>query len=422
MMLHVLLVAETLATILCIHCIYGRKVTFDVKTVGAILSILVTLEIINMNQLHGAYSFCVYIIFLVYCKAEFKSPFVETLISLVLCIVVLTSMQFVCLLLVSMLGIESEYVRDAVSNTMLLIVSATLFPNIKIHKLQKSLYKNSKFIFVLSGFMCLTIIIVLLFGKVFNEIQVEYFALVIPAIFLLLYSIFMWFTAQSKAERMETELQQTEEKSKDYENLLTKVRLRQHELKNHLAAIFAAHYTYKTYENLVQAQEEYCQKIVNENRYNNLLLLGNNILVGYLYGKFQEAEDDGITIRYRINTRIDTMSIPTYYAIEMLGILFDNAMEALKGTAKKTISFEVSESDYKYVFLIQNPYHYVTYDELLEWFKLGKSDKGNERGLGLYHLKSLCEEWNCDIECRNNEIDQNNWISFKLKIGMADNK
>ena len=83
MMLHVLLVAETLATILCIHCIYGRKVTFDVKTVGAILSILVTLEIINMNQLHGAYSFCVYIIFLVYCKAEFKSPFVETLISLV---------------------------------------------------------------------------------------------------------------------------------------------------------------------------------------------------------------------------------------------------------------------------------------------------------------------------------------------------
>lgn len=422
MMMHVALVAEILATFFCIHCIYGKKVTFDVKTIGAILSILVTLEIINKYQLDGVYSFIVYIIFLIYCKAKFNSSFVETLISLVLCMIVLTSVQFVCLLTVSMTGIEMEYVRDAVSNTMLLIASVVLFPNMKMNKLQKSLYRNSKFVLVLSGFMCLIVIIVLLFGKVFNEIQVEYFVLVIPAIFLLLYSIFMWFTAQSEAERIETELLQTEEKSKDYESLLMKVRLRQHEFKNHLAAIFSAHYTYKTYENLVRAQEEYCKKIVNENRYNNLLLLGNKIIVGYLYGKFQEAEDDGITIAYKINTKIDTISIPAYYVIEMLGILFDNAMEALKGAAKKEISFEISELNHTYIFLIQNPYRYVTYDELLEWFKLGKSDKGNERGLGLYHLKCLCEEWHCEIECRNVEIDQNNWISFRLMIGMADSK
>ena len=60
MMMHVALVAEILATILCIHCIYGRKVTFDVKTVGFILSTLIVLEVVNIYQLNGGFSFIVY--------------------------------------------------------------------------------------------------------------------------------------------------------------------------------------------------------------------------------------------------------------------------------------------------------------------------------------------------------------------------
>ena len=51
------------------------------------------------------------------------------------------------------------------------------------------------------------------------------------------------------------------------------------------------------------------------------------------------------------------------------------------------------------------------YDEILEWFQLEKSEKGRGRGLGLYHLKCLCNDWNCDIQCGNTEIDKNNWNS-----------
>lgn len=87
--------------------------------------------------------------------------------------------------------------------------------------------------------------------------------------------------------------------------------MRQHEFKNHIAAIFSTHYTYKTYEKLVQAQEEYCKKILDENKYNSLLLLGDKILAGYLYGKFQEAEDDGIEIDYKVASKIEKTQVPT---------------------------------------------------------------------------------------------------------------
>lgn len=420
MMMHVALVAEVLATILCIHCIYGRKVRFDVKTVGAILSILAILEAANFYKLGGMFSVIGYVVLFFYCKSEFKTSTIEAINSSLLCMIVMTSMQFVCVSMMNIVMPEMQYFRNAIGNIFVLGMCVVILPKCGLCQIQKWLSRKNWYVIILLGFMCLIAMMMLLQEKVFYKVQILQFILVVPAIFLLLYSILKLYMEQTENERMEKELGIAAKTSEEYENLLTKVRLRQHELKNHIAAIFSTHYTYKTYEKLVQAQEEYCQKILDENKYNNLPLLGNNILVGYLYGKFQEAEDDGIAITYQIGAKIDEMSIPTYYVIEMLGILLDNTMEALKFSAEKEIFFETTESKNEYIFSIRNPYHYVTYDEITEWFQLGKSEKGSGRGLGLYHLKCLCEEWHCDIECRNTEIERRNWIVFVLKIKKAD--
>lgn len=422
MMLHVALVAEILATVICIHCIYGRKLKLDVNTVGLILSTLVVLETANYHQLDGVYSFCVYIFLFIYCMKKFKSSVIEVVISLILYIVVLTSMQFICFSLVSITVSCELYTKNAVGNMLILGICGVGLPKCGLHKLQESLCRKSKYVMVVLGFICLVIMTMLLQGKVFYEVQVQYFVLVVPAVLILLYSIVKWFMAQSEAERMKKEIDKAGEHTKQYENLLIKVRLRQHELKNHMAAIFSAHYTHKTYEKLVQAQEEYCKQLMDEHKYNRLLLLGDTILVGYLYGKFQEAEDDGIKIKYKVTAKIDESQVPIYHVIEMLGILFDNAVEAQKESTEKMIIFEVGELKEEYEFSIKNPYHYVSFDEISDWFQLERSEKGNGRGLGLYHLKCLCEELKCDIACRNMEMEQNNWIVFTLRIRKADNE
>lgn len=47
---------------------------------------------------------------------------------------------------------------------------------------------------------------------------------------------------------------------------------------------------------------------------------------------------------------------------------------------------------------------------------MGTSSKGINRGIGLYHVKELCEEWNCNIFCENIEIEGKNWIQFDLEM------
>ena len=51
-----------------------------------------------------------------------------------------------------------------------------------------------------------------------------------------------------------------------------------------------------------------------------------------------------------------------------------------------------------------------------EFFKKGYSDKGENRGYGLYNVKKICEEYGAAIICKNQKIEQRNWILFKVII------
>lgn len=419
MWLHIALIAEILASIICIDGIYGEKFRLDKKTIVVFFSMLMILEVINIYELNGNYSFLTFIVILIYCTAKFKSTISETLISIILWMIITTVLQLFCMILMNSL-IADEYLKDAVANTSLLLVFS-LFPITNgLYKLKKSILRYRKFVLSSFGFMCLIVMIILLQGKTYHEVHLQYFILAIPAIIMLLYAIIKWDAAQSEAERMKERLGEIEGNKKNYENLLAKVRLRQHALRNHMEAISSFHYTYQTSEKLAQIEKDYCNQLLKENKYNDLLLIGDEVLTGYLCGKFQAAEDDGIEIDYRIASEVSQCRVPIYHVIEMLGILFDNAMEALNGMFRKEIFFAVSEIDDKYEFLIRNPFPYVPYDDIEEWFSYEKSGKGSERGLGLYHLKCLCEEWNCDIGCRNMEIEKENWIVFTLRVGKGD--
>lgn len=420
MLVHIALTAEILAAFICIYCIYGEKFKLDKKTLGAFFSILITLEIINGNHLNTIYTFLVYMILFVYCKARFQSTIIETTIGLVLCMVLVTATQFMCALFVNTLRLDAEYTKYVVINMMALFVFVVLYSTNGLYRLKKRMCQHSKFIITLLVFAGMMITAILLQGKWFKKVQTQYYLLSVPAILMLLFVIVKWDAAQNEAEKMKEKLGEIEENKKNYENLLTKVRLRQHAFKNHMEAIASFHYTHKSDEEFVQIEEDYCRQLLKENKYNDLLLAGNDVLAGYLCRKFQEAEEDGIEIHYKITPGISQCRVPMYHVIEMLGILLDNAMEAVKGMAGKEIFFASCETNEKCEFLVRNPFPYVPYEDMEKWFHYETSGKGDGRGLGLYHLKCLCKEWNCDIGCRNMELDKENWIVFTLNIGKVE--
>ena len=421
MLLHLSLVIEILSIIVCIHCIYGEKVKLDLLTVVSFLLILILMEIINFYQFDRLYTCISDAVILLYCKLRFMETIWKTFLRMCLFLIVITIMQYVSLLVVSLIMPGQPQLQSVIGSFMVLVICVFFLPKIKVFNFHEIVQGKGKIVFGVICFIVLIIILMIIQEKVLYGIQVEVYIFTVPIIIAFLLFIFKWCKSQDKVDEMQQTIQTMEETKDSYEELLQSIRLRQHGFKNQLAAMFSARYTYDTYENLVAAQKEYYEQIRKENKYNRLLSLGDPILVGFLYKKFHEAEDDNISIEYRVAAHIKNYSVPTYCLIEILGTLFDNAVEAVAESSEdRVIRVEIAESETDYLFYIRNPFRYVSYEELEEWFRLDKSSKGMGRGLGLYHIKQLCDRFSCSICGRNMEDNQKNWIEFYVMIGKAD--
>ena len=215
-----------------------------------------------------------------------------------------------------------------------------------------------------------------------------------------------------KREVVRKEIEITSVQKKEYDKLLEQVRLREHELNNHMLAIYSAHHTCETYDKLVEAQSEYCHRMIKENCYNKLLFMENKVLAGFLYEKLIGIESHNVQVDYKISDETGLDKISTYHLIEMTGILLDNALEALKENNDRRLFVEVGGSNK--LITVRNINNYVPYEQMQGWFENGASTKGELRGLGLYHLKKICLKNGLNICCENVEIDDTNWIQFSL--------
>ncbi len=417
MLLRLVLITEIFSVIICIHRIYGVKVKFDRKTVLLFLGLLIVLEIVNTCQVPRLFSLLVYFLIFLYCMLKFKKSLFETIINNVLYLVVMTLLQFACLVPAAVVLPQNEYGRGLLVNCAVLLICIFVLPSLGLCRFAGWIRKKEKLIYLLLSAIFMVVIFILMQAKIFYGVRIDSFLLLIPIIAVTLGLKKHWdknYKGNTVPEKDEYQNINSENK---YNELLIKIRMRQHEINNHITAVLSMHYTNKTYEELVRAQEEYLGKVAAENKYNKLLILEDSILTGFLYGKLTELEEEA-EITYKIEVESFHTVIPAYYIIQMLGILFDNAVEAVKDK-QDTISrihFEIREAGTGYEYEVRNPFPYVPYNEIEKWFVLGQSTKSIERGVGLYHLKYLCEELKCDLICRNIMVEKDNWISFVLKV------
>uniref|UniRef100_UPI004055F268 sensor histidine kinase n=1 Tax=Agathobacter sp. TaxID=2021311 RepID=UPI004055F268 len=394
----------------------------DIGVITAILLSLFAYETIAVMGIHQATAAIFGTIFFIYCKVRFKESFMQTGINIIFVYIIATICQFIGVVFTYIIIPENEALRAVCVNGEVLLFNIFILPKFRPDNIKNNI--NFKNIYTIAALFIVggSVFLLLLQGKVFNGIRADSFILLIPPIIMLIAVLGKWNSSQKILQQMKKEKDSNAHMQQRYDDLLKEVRIRQHEFKNHMAAIFSAHYTYKTYEQLVDAQKEYCNKLVQENKYNNLLLIGNNILAGFLYEKFQQMEGDQICFTYKVSAKFENLFMPMYHLIEVIGILIDNAVEAVKMMEERKIYIEASEDETACYFTIRNIYKYVPYSEIGQWFQMGNSSKGRGRGIGLFHVKSLCEEWKCDIICENISIEGKNWIQFTIVMNKTDNQ
>lgn len=413
-------ICECVTLLLCIHSFLGEKFRLDYKTVLLVIVDVTTLMIILNFNLPNITTFVAQVFYFMYAWHKFRISLSQNVVLMLLDILAISAVQAIAMLptyiILALIGLENE--KSAIGlciNVISVVIVLVVLQFIKLNKLYIKLIKLDKII-VKVLVVCVGLVIYLMIKyKVEKEVNTwAYFSSGIMASMVIVV-VFYWQKERYENKKKNLEIHMQNLYGKAFEGMIENIRIRQHDFKNQLAAIYGMHLTAENFEDLVERQREYCDHLVYESRYDNILTKCNDkILAGFLYTKLSEAEKLGAEIEFDVVVNQMNYNLAVYEIIEIIGILIDNAIE-YEHKGKRRIYFQLMEKEKKFCILCRNVTDYVPIESINKYFKKGFSTKGENRGLGLYNLKKLLEGKG-EIIVTNNAIENENWLEFKIEI------
>ncbi len=411
------LVLEALSIVICLHHLYGQKLKIDILTLIFLSVNMIIMTIINYYELPKIYTMVIYPIIVIYCGMKFGFKIRPIVINNILYLVIIGGTQIIVSMCYGRLfNILFFTDLDLLIINCIAFFSVIIFLSaIDIRRLSVYLQDKERILFISLTFCVILTISCVINSKVINGAELyQYMPLFVTiAMICILAGQLSKFKLISKMT--ETELKMHQVYADSFHNLIEDIRLRQHEFDNQINTIYSQHYLHHTYEDLVNAQKKQCGIVLKENRYNKLLTLGNHVVIGFLYGKFIEIDKFGIEIFYKIDIDNLDVGVPIYKLVEIIGNLIDNAKDALEfADTDKVIYISIIEVKNKFEIVVRNKSKFISPDEIDNFFKKGFSKKGDDRGLGLYNVKSICTEYSLNIFCNNKDIEKENWLTFVI--------
>ena len=256
----------------------------------------------------------------------------------------------------------------------------------------------------------------LMFSGTLNVKMIIVFILVMTGI---IWGAADWKMSSDLIRNQEKELKMYRLYIQPLEELVKEIRARQHEFDNHINAILNMHLTVDNYEELVEKQSQYILEIRRDSasKFLPLLRISDKVLAGFLYSKIvssPENADTDVEVRnWQILSRTSEHNL-----IEIVGVLVDNAYEAVSETGGRVRIFLDSRED-KMVFEILNEYRRISFEELERFFENGyttKDSKNGRRGVGLARVKSLIQKADGEITVAQEMIEEKNYIHITVVI------
>ena len=423
MVRNVLQLFETLAYLYCFAATYGKKMKYNIHVVIFVVAQLVLMT--GMND----YGFPKYLISLsyalmfTYCILNYKSSIVQAIINIILSIFIMGIVQLlVYFVLVTVFRTDNKnsLVFELLVMIFNFIIIYFMAPKMKLNFVSSYLLSKK----VLSGLIISFVVII--FGsriwkiKLNSSLQGEDFIFTVYFFSMLVLLLIEWQKTKVQAEKQKVQFQMNELYYGAYEDLILSIRKRQHDFNNHLNAIQGMIYTTNSYDELKDQQEKYMSEVMEGNEKTSILtMIENPLIAGFLSIKFQEAERKGIEIAYTCRFPDRKIKIPEYELVEMFGILLDNAIEETERLDnKKKIWVRLSEGAEKLCFDIANTCSETNKDDIARLFTKGYSNKGLNRGIGLYKLQEMIDNYHGDIYVTQDVVENSAVIRFVMTISL----
>ena len=346
-----------------------------------------------------------------------KCVFLDAVILLSLSYLLTVSCQILIMPFLSFKNVPPySPIVSIVGNSIILLLAILGYLFLSSHYVYAFIQKNRIFKLLLGNFF------ILFFGIVCYSKQnpADFYS----SLFLLFICILFLFMLNWDVIKNQKRLLEKEKELEIYQTyipviseLIDQVRIRQHQFDNHIQAMQMLPATHKNYTDLADAITNYSEHVSLSLKHSILLKLNYKLLAGFLFSKCHQAENMKKELRILIrNTNIQTV-VPEYELIDILGILIDNALEAI--SEGECVILTLDSHSNKCNIKIQNKGPFLTNELRNHLFKKGyttKKTNSQNHGLGLYQLKQLVASYEGMIILSNEDAIEYTLIVFEIII------
>lgn len=397
---------------------------WDKYSVGFVVLDCVLMSVIRFGKMNQSVSMIIYVLLIMYCICEFGTNVKQLVVNMILLAVIMMGIELAALIILQSLGAGIKGYEDisvVFANGIIVLIVLKMYKKLDLYAISVSFQRNGRLVAILL-LLESSLVFFLIFEYKILQGKVPVQTIIISGILVLTVILCIHgLLYRIKYQEKQAELEAYKTYSVAFSDLITQIRARQHEFDNHISALCNLHYICKDYDELVSEQSKYAKDVIGNNRFHRLLVSGNPVIAGFLYGKLSSIQEQGIEVTYTFHISEFTSKIPVYLVVELIGNLLKNAVEAVKTQqVEKQIHLSCTENENEFCLGVRNRSEKIPLDEMGRFFEKGYSSKGSGRGLGLYNVKEICEKYGVDIVCDNTEIDDKNWFFIELHIKKSD--
>lgn len=255
-----------------------------------------------------------------------------------------------------------------------------------------------------------------------EKIQTDMYLVIIIFIVVAGCVIFRGKALEEKTEKQQMRINMLNKFNEQYNLLVETSREKQHEFNNHINALRGM--SVVSDEQYKENQRMYIDTLSKNNRTIKILnYVEQPVLAGFLYKKVEEIMEKGINITIDLSVPANELCIDVIDCIEIIGILLDNAVEALQNNEEiNDIILQLLVLNGRINISVKNTSRFYDNDEISKFFIKDYSTKGEGRGLGLSKIKDLQRKYGFDIfvemqEIHNKEYSQLFFVNILLDQG-----
>ena len=402
------ILCELLSGVLLIKGLLGEEAGIPKRWASAFIVIsLAYILIVPAGLTTGSYIFTFLYIRYGY-KRSWKDSGITVILSLLLggIIEILSSFPFVFLLN----GIGINTIKNLIAAVCSLILSCLLARFVPLWYLKKWCCRQEVIYILVLVFSLLLMFSAIIDFHMTLELGVGDYVYIFLAMILI-----GFLCLQLMRYRYEEKL-----RKKYFEafcSVIDQIKRRQHKFQNQLDAVYSLHRIYGDYETLVREQRRYMGKLADYELPANVLVLENPIVIAHLYEKIGEAQEAGIRVRLKLSCSLSGCGLGDIHLVEILGTLLDNGIQDMQETGEgEYLYIEVKEED-GIQMSVANPHGKMKNEEMQRMYQKGYSTKGEDRGIGLYHVRKLVQRYKLGLVTENREIEGRNYLCFSLVLG-----